>query len=70
MPKNEEDYAYYQAKNRCIFFNTYLKLNAITDLEKEKFYDEIENKKLYVFDGDYGNYLLDKKLEQILKLQN
>ena len=62
MPKNELDYTYYQAKNRCIFFNTYLKLNAISDSEIKKFYEEIENKKLYVFYGDYGNYLLDKKI--------
>ena len=40
MPKNELDYTYYQAKNRCIFFNTYLKLNAISDSEIKKFYEE------------------------------
>ena len=64
IPKNELDYAYYNAKNKCIFHNTYLKLgNIITDSEKEKFYKEIESKKLYEFYGDYGNYLLDKKIK-------
>ena len=61
MPKNELDYAYYQAKNRCIFINTDLKLNAISDSEIEKFYEEVENKKLYELYGDYINYLLNKK---------
>ena len=68
MPKNELDYAYYHAKNRCIFINTDLKLNAISDSEIEKFYEGVENKKLYELYGDYINYLLNKKIEQIPKL--
>ena len=60
IPKNELDHTYYNAKNKCIFFNTYLKLNSISDSETEKFYKEIENKKLYEFYADYGNYILDK----------
>ena len=56
------DYAYYHAKNSCIFFTNYLKLeNMISDSEIEAFYKEIENKKLYEFYADYGNYLLNKK---------
>ena len=66
------DYAYYHAKNSCIFFTNYLKLeNMISDSEIEAFYKEIENKKLYEFYADYGNYLLDKKSkanEEIIKL--
>ena len=62
VPENELDIAYYIAKNKCIFFNTYLKLNdAITDEEIKKFYAEIHDKKLYAFYGDYGNYLMDKE---------
>ena len=62
LPKNDSDYAYYNAKNKSIFFCNYLKLeHLITDSEIEKFYKEIENKKLYEFYGDYANYLLDKK---------
>ena len=56
------DYAYYHAKNRSIFFTNYLKLeDTISDAEIEAFYKEIENKKLYEFYADYGNYLLNKK---------
>ena len=61
IPSNDLDYAYYQAKNKCIYFNTYLKLNAISDSEIENFYKEIENKKLYEFYADYINYILGKK---------
>ena len=61
IPSNDLDYAYYSAKNKCIFFNKYLNLNAISDSEIEKFYKEIENKKLYEFYDDYGNYLLNKE---------
>ena len=62
VPENELDIAYYTAKNKCIFFNSYLKLNdAVTDDEIKKFYEEIHNKKLYEFYGDYGNYLMDKE---------
>ena len=68
MPKNEFDFAYYNAKNKCLFFNSYLNLeNVITDSEKEKFFKEIENKKLYDFYSDYGIYLIEKKIEQIQK---
>ena len=34
--------------------------NSISDEEIETFYKEIENKKLYEFYADYGNYLLNK----------
>ena len=64
IPKKDIDidYAYYHAKNRSIFFTNYLKLeNTISDTEIEAFYKEIENKKLYEFYADYGNYLLNKK---------
>ena len=62
IKSNEKDYAYYNAKNKVIFFNTYLKLeNAFSDEETEAFYKEVENQKLYDFYGDYGNYLIDKK---------
>ena len=37
MPANDLDYAYYHLKNKSIFFNTYLELNAITDSDIEKF---------------------------------
>ena len=72
LPKNDSDYAYYNAKNKSIFFCNYLKLeHLMTDSEIEKFYKEIENKKLYEFYGDYANYLLDKKNnanEEIIEL--
>ena len=62
VPKNDHDLAYYNAKNKSIFFTSYLKLeNSMADKEIEIFYKEIENKKLFEFYGDYGNYLLDKK---------
>jgi hypothetical protein len=64
IPKKDIDidYAYYHAKNRSIFFTNYLKLeDTISDAEIEAFYKEIENKKLYEFYADYGNYLLNKK---------
>ena len=61
MPQNEFDYAYYIAKNKCVYFRESLKLqNLISDTEIETFYKEIGNKKLYEFYSDYGNYLLDK----------
>ena len=62
IPTSDFDYAYYHAKNKSIFYNAYLKLNAITDSEIEKFYEEVEKKKLYKFYDDYGNYILDKKI--------
>ena len=66
------DYAYYHAKNKSIYFTNFLKLeNSISDAEIEAFYKEIENKKLYEFYADYGNYLLNKKNnanEEIIKL--
>ena len=62
IPHNKLDYAYYNAKNKCIYFRTKLKLeNYISVSEIEKFYKEVENKKLFEFYGDYGNYLIDKK---------
>ena len=72
IPQNEMDYAYYNAKNKCIYFRIKLKLeNYIADSEIKKFYKEVENKKLYEFYGDYGNYLLDKNIRsnsEIIKL--
>ena len=63
-PKNELDYAYYIAKNKCIYFQTYLKLDKVlSDSDIENFYKEIENKKLYDFYCDYGNYLLEKTIK-------
>ena len=68
----EIDYAYYHAKNKCVFFIDHLKLeNPISEEEIEAFYKEIENKKLYEFYADYGCYLLDKKNnpnEEIIEL--
>ena len=62
IKSNEKDYAYYHAKNKAIFFNTYLKLeDAVSDEEAETFYKQVEDQKLYEFYGDYGNYLIDKK---------
>ena len=61
IPKSEYDYAYYHAKNKCIYFQNYFKrgkINAEEDIIK--FYKEVQNKKLYEFYSDYGNYLLDK----------
>ena len=72
IPQNELDYAYYNAKNKCIYFRIKLKMeNYIADSEIKKFYKEVENKKLYEFYGDYGNYLLDKNIRansEIIKL--
>ena len=63
IPENEFDYAYYNAKNKCCYYRTNLKLeNFLSDSDIEKFYKEIEDKKLYEFYGDYGNYLLDKNI--------
>ena len=70
IPTSDFDYAYYHAKNKSIFYNAYLKLNAITDSEIEKFYEEVENKKLYEFYADYGNYILDKKNRPYQKIIN
>ena len=62
VPYKDLDYAYYTAKNKSIFFKKYLKMeDSISDLEIEKYYKEVENKKLYEFYCDYGNYLIDKK---------
>ena len=61
-PKIESDYTYFLAKNKCVYFRNHLKLekNIFSDSEIEAFYKEVENKKLYEFYTDYGNYLLDK----------
>ena len=60
--KDKLDFAYYQAKNKCVFFRERFKLrNLLSDTEIETFYKEIENKNLYEFYSDYGNYLLDKR---------
>ena len=62
VPYKDLDYAYYTAKNKSIFFKKYLKIeDSISDLEIEKYYKEVENKKLYEFYCDYGNYLIDKE---------
>ena len=62
MPQGESDFAYYNARNKCVYFRESMNLKTIiSDTEIEKFYKEIEDKKLYQFYGDYGNYLLDKK---------
>ena len=59
--KNENDFAYYNARNKSIFFRDYLDLkDFMTELEIEKIYEEIKEKKLYEFYNDYGKYLLDK----------
>ena len=64
VPKGELDLAYYHSKNKCIYLQTYLKLDKIiSDSEIEKFYKEIEEKKLYEFYCDYSNYLLDEKIK-------
>ena len=48
IKRNEKDYAYYNAKNKVIFFNTYLKLeDAVSDEEAEAFYKEVEEQKLH-----------------------
>jgi len=61
IPNGDLDYAYFNAKNRCIFLQNNLKLvKLISDEEIESFYKEIQEKKLYEFYCDYGNYLLDK----------
>ena len=61
IPKNELDYAYYAAKNKCIYLKMKLQQYVFnSDLETEKFYEEIKNKKIYDFYSDYGDYLLFK----------
>ena len=64
VPKTQIDYAYYHAKIKG--FQLRNKENIVADSEIEKFYKEIENKKLYEFFMDYGEYLLNKneKLNQ------
>ena len=70
-PKTELDFSYYLAKNKSIFYKTYMKLeNAIDDSEIEKFYKEVENENLYEFYSDYGNYLLDKTNEPNQKIMD
>jgi hypothetical protein len=70
--KNELDYSYYHAKNKCVYLRTILNIeNEFSNSDIDNFYKEIENKKLYEFYADYGNYLLDKKSkanEEIIKL--
>ena len=44
IPQNELDYAYYVAKNRCIFYRIILKMEDYISFSKiKKFYKEIEN---------------------------
>ena len=60
-PENDHDIIYYIAKNVCINFRYYLRLdNIISEEEIDKFYEEVEKKELYGFYNDYGDYLLDK----------
>ena len=60
-PKNVNDYAYFAAKNKSIYFRTELELeNIMTEEEILSFYKEVENKTIYEIYGDYGNYLIDK----------
>ncbi len=62
IQKNDQDLAYYNAKNKCAFFRSYLNFeNIIPESDIDNFYKEIEQKKLYEFYADYGNYLIDKK---------
>ena len=61
IPQNNNDFAYYEAKNKCIYFKNNLNIeNYLTDKEIEEFYEEMEKKKIYKYYSDYGNYLLDK----------
>ena len=70
-PQNQLDFAYYQAKNKCVFFRQSLKLqNLFSDTEIETFYKEIQNKELYEFYSDYGNYLIDKKDKADIEIIN
>ena len=59
LPKNEFDIAYYQAKNKCIFFKELDSDNTITNLDIKNFYKDIEEKKLFEFYIDYGDYLIE-----------
>ena len=61
IPKSELDYASYHAKIICFHLKKDMNLeDSITDSEIENFYKDIENKKLYQFYSDYGNYLINK----------
>ena len=63
MPKSELDFAYYNAKTKCVYFKDYLNLNdLISDSEVESYFQEIKEKKLYAFYSDYGEYFIDKKV--------
>ena len=45
IPKNNNDIAYYEAKNKCVYFKKLLNIeNYLTDKEIELFYEEIEKK--------------------------
>ena len=60
-PENDHDNVYYKAKNMCVFFRNYLKLESImSEKEVDDFYEVIEKKQLFDLYSDYGNYLLDK----------
>ena len=63
MPKSDLDFAYYNAKTKCVYFKDYLNLNdLISDSEVESYFQEIKEKKLYAFYSDYGEYFIDKKI--------
>jgi hypothetical protein len=44
IPTSDFDYAYYHAKNKSIFYNAYLKLNAITIQKKKNFMKKLKRK--------------------------
>ena len=61
--KNELDYSYYHAKNKCVYLRTILNIeNEFSNSDIDNFYKEIENKKLYEFYGDYAVYLFKNKI--------
>ena len=70
--KNELDYSYYHAKNKCVYLRTILNIeNEFSNSDIDNFYKEIENKKLYEFYGDYAVYLFKNKINsfnQIIRL--
>ena len=67
--ENGYDNIYYQAKIMCICWRYYLKLdNIMSEEEIDKFYKEVENKKLFDFYSDYGDYLLNKNNKSNLKI--
>ena len=69
IQKSDFDYAFYNAKNRCVYLRSCFKFEQlISEEEIENFYKEITNKKIYEFYCDYGNYILDKKISSDLEI--